>query len=211
MTPVISPPRRPYLYSDESNNNYTTYPPFYANPGARTAHPRRHIGTQDKAWPPHVAPADGEAKKSMHISSLCYKGSCSRRIRRKTAAPEDTFFVFLFRLFSILPFYHKRNLSPTLGNYKRRGRGHIYGRRTHLAKTTHTYPSKRPGIRSLSRKLVTPTTSTPMQGNISSSRIHWTQGHSCPNQYTPLCPLCTPSGPRRADTNSLVALPRPRF
>jgi hypothetical protein len=33
-------------------------------------------------------------------------------------------FVFLFRLFPILPFYHKCNPSPPLGNYKRGGRGH---------------------------------------------------------------------------------------
>jgi hypothetical protein len=35
------------------------------------------------------------------------------------------FFIFLFHLFPISPFYHKYNLSPTLGNYKREGRGHI--------------------------------------------------------------------------------------
>jgi hypothetical protein len=38
---------------------------------------------------------------------------------------------FLFCLFSISPFYHKCNTSPTLENYKRGGRGH-------LTKTTDT-------------------------------------------------------------------------
>jgi hypothetical protein len=41
--------------------------------------------------------------------------------------PKATFFVFHFRLFSILPFYHKCNPSPPLGNYKRGGIGHIMG------------------------------------------------------------------------------------
>jgi hypothetical protein len=107
------------------NDNYTTYPPLYTNLNARTAHPRWHRSTQDEAWPQHVALADGDAKSSTPITSLHDKGSCSCRIRRKTAAPEATFFVFLFRLFPISPFYHKCNLSPTLGNYKRGGRGHI--------------------------------------------------------------------------------------
>jgi hypothetical protein len=56
------------------------------------------------------------------ISAL--QGNCSHRIRRKTAAPETTFFVFLFHLFPILSFFHECNPSPLLGNYKRGGRGH---------------------------------------------------------------------------------------
>jgi hypothetical protein len=75
----------------------------------------------------------------MPIASLCYRGNCSHRIRRKKAAPEATFFVSLFCLFPISPFYHKCNPSPSLGNYKRGGRDHIDGRR-HLAKTTTQTP-----------------------------------------------------------------------
>jgi hypothetical protein len=41
------------------------------------------------------------------------------------ATPEVIFFVFLFRLFLTLPFYHKCNPSPPLENYKKGGRGHI--------------------------------------------------------------------------------------
>jgi hypothetical protein len=103
---------------------------------------------------------------------------------------EATFFVFLFHLFSISPFYHKCNPSPPLRNYKRGGRGHIkegdltkktYTPHRDLMKTTHiphkdntsyATPTKRPGICSLSRKLITPTTSTLVQGNTSNSQIH---------------------------------------
>jgi hypothetical protein len=156
----------------------TTVPPtlpLYAYPSAHTVHPRRHKNTQDEAWSQHVAPADGEAKRSTPITSLRYRGSYSRRIRRKTAALEATFFVFLFHLFPIPPFYHKCNLSPPLGYYKSGGRDTHLNKITRQQdnKTTHAPPLKRPRIRSLSQKLVTPTTSTPVQGNTSSSRIHW--------------------------------------
>jgi hypothetical protein len=40
----------------------------------------------------------------MPVTSLRYKGSYSRRIRRETAAPEVIFFVFLFHIFLISPF-----------------------------------------------------------------------------------------------------------
>jgi hypothetical protein len=62
-----------YFYSDGGNGNYTTYPPLYANPGTRTAHPRRYRSTQDEAWPQHVAPVDGKAKRSTPITSLRYR------------------------------------------------------------------------------------------------------------------------------------------
>jgi hypothetical protein len=144
------------------NGNYTTYPHLYANSSAHTAHPRRHRSTQDDAWPQHVAPADGEVKKLTPITSLCYRGSYSRRIRRKTAAPEATFFLFFFFIFS--PF-HLFTINVTralpLETIKGRQRPHLGTTDTHLANTTHTSP-KRPGICYLSRKLVTPTTSTPM-------------------------------------------------
>jgi hypothetical protein len=89
----------------------------------------------------------------MPIASLRYRGNYSHRIRRKTAAPDATFFIFLFHLFPISPFYHKCNPSPPLENYKRGGRGHAHEEKkrriehttntemthTHLAKTTtHT-------------------------------------------------------------------------
>jgi hypothetical protein len=80
------------------NGNCATCPPLYANLGARTAHPRRHKRAQNEAWTQNVAPANGEVKRLTTITSLCHRGNCSHRIRRKTAAPEATFFVFLFRL-----------------------------------------------------------------------------------------------------------------
>jgi hypothetical protein len=101
MTPVILSRRHPYLYSDGGDGNYATYSPLYANLGARTAHPRWHRSTQDEAWPYHVAPADGEAKRSTPITSLCCRRNYFHQIRRKTAAPEATFFVFLFHLFPL--------------------------------------------------------------------------------------------------------------
>jgi hypothetical protein len=107
------------------NDNCIAYSPLYANLGTRTARPRWHRGAWDEAWLQHVAPADGEAKRSTPIVSLRYRGNCSHRIRRKMATPEATFFVFLFHLFPILFFYHEYNRSPLLRNYKRRGKGNI--------------------------------------------------------------------------------------
>jgi hypothetical protein len=131
MTPFIPQPRRPYLYSDEVT---ATIPPNRLSTQIRVhvpRHPRWHRSTQDEACPQQVTPADGEAKRSTPVKSLRYRGSCSHRIRRKMAAPEATFFVFLFRLVSISPFYHKCNPSPILGNYKRGGTDtHIWGRQT---------------------------------------------------------------------------------
>jgi hypothetical protein len=101
MTPVIPPPRHLYLYSNGGNGNYATYPPLYTNSGAHTARPRWHRSTQDEAWPQHVAPADREAKRSMPITSLCYRESYSHQISRKTVAPEATFFIFLFSPFHL--------------------------------------------------------------------------------------------------------------
>jgi hypothetical protein len=77
----------------------------------------------------------------MPVTSLCYKGNISHRIRRKMATLEATFFLSLFRLFSISPFYRKCNLSPPLGNYKKGGRDHI-NERGHLAKITIKIPLK---------------------------------------------------------------------
>jgi hypothetical protein len=79
----------------------------------------------------------------------------------------------------------------------------------HTSIHPRTTPHKRPRIHSFSQKLVTPTASTPVQGNTSNHKTHWTSGRLCLNQYTSLCPLCTPSRPRRADINLLVALFRP--
>jgi hypothetical protein len=62
-------------------------------------------------------------------------------------------FVFLFHFFQS-PFYRKYNLSPPLGNYKRRDRGPSRGvaiwNTTHWASAQAHTPSKRLGIRSLS-------------------------------------------------------------
>jgi hypothetical protein len=99
------------------------------------------------------------------------------------AAPEATFFVFLFRLFPFHLFTTHVNRAQPLETIKGETQTHTSGddehphlamMDTHFAETTHTPPQKRPEIRSLSRKLVIPTTSTPMQDNTSNSRIHWT-------------------------------------
>jgi hypothetical protein len=79
-------------------------------------------------------------------------------------------FVFLFLLFPISHFYHKCNPSLPLGNYKREGMN------THTWLGQHTHLPRRDlgSALSLKKKLVTPTTSTPVQGNTSSSNTHWT-------------------------------------
>jgi hypothetical protein len=144
VTPVIPSRRHPYLYNDGGNDYYATYPPLYANPGTCIAHPRLYRSTQDKVWPKHVAPADGEAKRSTPIASLRYQGNCSHRIRRKTAAPEATFFSFAFPTSS---FYYKCNPNPALktikgeaGTLSEEDEFTTSDRNTHLAKTiTHTH------------------------------------------------------------------------
>jgi hypothetical protein len=73
----------------------------------------------------HVAPVNGEAKRSMPIASLRCRENCFHQIRRKMATPEATFFVFLLRPFPISSFHHECNPSPLLENYKRGGKGHI--------------------------------------------------------------------------------------
>jgi hypothetical protein len=89
--------------------------------------------------------------------------------------PEATFFAFLFHLFLFHLF--TTNVTRALPLETIKGEA---GRtspqmmtpiktRTSLSQRTHTPPPKRPEIRSLSQKLVTPTTSTPVQGNTSSS------------------------------------------
>jgi hypothetical protein len=123
--------------------------------------------------------------------------------------------IFCFSLSSFLIFHlFTTNVTPSpfLRSYKRGGRGHILEQsKQHTYSLlryqhTRTTPQKRPGIHFFSRKLITPTTSTPVQGNTSNIKTHWTQGHSCPNQYASLYLFYTPSRPRRADTNLLVAL-----
>jgi hypothetical protein len=88
-------------------------------------------------------------------------------------------FCFSLSSFFISPFYHKCNPSPPLGTIKGETRATSKGGliETDLTdqalKRTHT-PPKKLGICSLSRKLITPITSTLVQGNTSSSRIHQT-------------------------------------
>jgi hypothetical protein len=87
-------------------------------------------------WPQHVTPVDGEAKRLIAITSLRYKVNYSHRIRRKTATPRATFFLFHLPHFT---FFHDCNLSPPLGNYKRGGRDlHGGSMESHLTKSTHT-------------------------------------------------------------------------
>jgi hypothetical protein len=88
------------------------------------------------------------------------------------------FFSFILSHFSSL--YHECNPSPLLRSYKRGGRGHILEQsKQHtysslIYQHTRTTPQKRPGIHFFSRKLITPTTSTPVQDNTSNIKTHWT-------------------------------------
>jgi hypothetical protein len=97
--------------------------------------------------------------------------------------PEATFSIFLFHSPHFSPLYRECKLSPPLRNYKRRGKGRLYGREEVIEKrTTRVHPHrnytscttthKRHGTCSLSRKLVTPTTSIPVQGNMNRSETH---------------------------------------
>jgi hypothetical protein len=82
-------------------------------------------------------------------------------------------FSFIFFPFHLFTTNVTRALS--LGTTKGEAGATFRKRRGHTSLSQHTYtPPKRHGICSLSRKLVTPTMSTSMQGNTSNSRIHWT-------------------------------------
>jgi hypothetical protein len=124
-------------------------------------------------------------------------------------------FVFLFHLFSFHLFATIVTRALLLGTIK--GEARATSRGTRLKHNSLSKHSNSPITKEtwdplpLSKKLVTPTTSTLVQGNTSSSNIHWMYGHFCPNQYKPLCPHCTPSGPRRVDTNLHVLVSRIRF
>jgi hypothetical protein len=212
MTPVILPWRYPCL---TTTGVTVTVPPNLLTTKIRVHAPpilmtQGRIG-QTMATARRTSGWRGQKINTLHVSTL--QGNYSHRIKRRKATPEATFFVFLFYSLCFHPFYHECNPSPPLGSYKRGVRGGKKGRkettpRTHLNRiqTSRTTTHKRPGTCSLSQKLVTPTTSTPVQGNTKRNETHWTLGRSCPNQYTSLCPLCTPSGSRCADANSLVAL-----
>jgi hypothetical protein len=71
----------------------------------------------------HASRWGGQKINAQYVSTL--QGNCSHRIRRRTATPEATFFVFLFHSLRFSPLYHKCNPSPPLRSYKRGGRGHI--------------------------------------------------------------------------------------
>jgi hypothetical protein len=128
---------------------------------------------------------DGEAESSMSIAFLRYRANCPWRIRRKTATPEAT---FLFFSFTFLPFYHKCNPCPLLGNYNRGG--------TPQKETWDILPFSK--------------ACNPYYEH-SSAWQHEQQQNTLDvglNQYKPLCPPCIPSGPRRVDTNLLVLVSR---
>jgi hypothetical protein len=164
MTPVIPPRRHPYLYSDGVT---TTIPPTPLStqiqvPYRLSSMAQKHI-EQSMATTRCTSGWRGQKINACCIAAL--QDNCSHRIRRKTATPKATFCLSL----SFSPFYRKCNPSPPLGNYKSGGRD-TNGRgsreiwqsdRVHLTNTRTTLP-KRSGIRSLSRKLVTPTTRTPV-------------------------------------------------
>jgi hypothetical protein len=138
MTPVIPPPRHPYLYSD----------------GVTATIPSTPLSTQIRA---SVSPVldDVEAYRTKHghnvlhqqmerpkdqtpVVSLHYRGNCSHQIKRKTATPEAIFFVFLFHLLPILSFYYECNPSPLLNNYKREAEATRQGdEKRHVRAHTH--------------------------------------------------------------------------
>jgi hypothetical protein len=127
-----------------------------------------------------AAPADGEAKRSTLVASLRYRGNCSHRMRRKTDAPESTFLFFSF-MFS--PFHlFTTNVTRALpletikweaGATSKRELASTRRNNTHTS-LGYTPPLKRDLGSALSQKLVTPTTNTPVQGNTSNSKTHWT-------------------------------------
>jgi hypothetical protein len=177
MTPVILPRRHPYLHS---NGVMTAMPP---NPLTMKIMAQGRIG-QGMAPTRHASERRCQKINTPHDFTL--HGNCSHRIRRRTATPQATFFAFLFHFFFFCfhPFYRKCNPSPPLRSYKRGGAGAraIKDDRTeskgdNQATTARTHlkpppPPKRLGTYSLSRKLVTPTTSTPVQGNTKRSETH---------------------------------------
>jgi hypothetical protein len=103
---------------------------------------------------------------------------CISPLQRKLLTPDKEedglsnaiFFVFLFRLFPISPFYRKCNLSPPLGTYKRGSRDHIEGglrskqtpvrEHTSLTKNSNSYATKETWDPLPLSKACTPTTST---------------------------------------------------
>jgi hypothetical protein len=73
----------------------------------------------------------------MPVASLHYRGNCSRWIRRKTAAPEATFFVFSF-IFS--PFYlFTTNVTRALSLETIKGEAGATSKRTNAGTNTHTH------------------------------------------------------------------------
>jgi hypothetical protein len=97
------------------------------------------------------------------------------------ATPEATFFVFLFHSPCFHPF--TTNVTRALpleaikGETGATSKGVIKQQQLEptLVKTTHhTTTHKRPMICFLSQKFVTPTMSTPVQGNTSHNKTHWT-------------------------------------
>jgi hypothetical protein len=78
----------------------------------------------------------------MTITSLCYRGNCSDRIRRKTAVPEAIFFVYLFYLFPISPF--TMNVTQALPLEAIKGEVGATSKRTLLERMKRTHLAKRP-------------------------------------------------------------------
>jgi hypothetical protein len=152
----------------------------------------------------------GQKINALHDSML--QGNCSHRIRRRTATPEATFF-YLSLLFSpFSPLYRKCNPSPPLKSYKREAE----------ATSRRDKTIKQQQLESISVETTTTIQETwdllPLSKPCNpyyerpGARQHEPQRNPLdvgPFMYEPvyiLCPFCTPSRSRRADTNSLVDL-----
>jgi hypothetical protein len=102
-TPVISPRQHSYLYSNGVTTTIPSNPPLYANPSAHVARPRWHRGAQDKVWPQHVAPADGEAKRWTPVTSMRYRKTVPPDKEEDSHARGHLFLFFSFIFFHSQP------------------------------------------------------------------------------------------------------------
>jgi hypothetical protein len=174
MTPVILPRRCLYLYSDGVTATIPPTPSLrksgrtYRPSSTAQKHTERSVTTTccTSRW-------RGQKINAHYISAL--QGKLFTPDKEEDGHTRGHLFCFSLSSFPVSSFYHECKSSPTLENYKREGKGHTslsQHERTHTWLRQHTLSPKRPEIRFLSRKLVTPTMNTPVQANTSSSRIY---------------------------------------
>jgi hypothetical protein len=109
----------------------------------------------------------GQKINAQHVSTL--QGNCSHRIRRRTATSEAT---FLFHSPHFYPFTTHVTQALPLKSIK--GEAGVKSRGRRREKTQHTTPLTRDlGTSPSLEELVTPTMSTPVQGNTNPSETHW--------------------------------------